>query len=87
MSDQEYFASLALPGYKRFIKDGVLDEEAVMDELALSEAQIPLLKEKLVKAGMLTEGPAPAVDKEAPALVTDEAKPKRTKKAAEPLAE
>lgn len=80
MKDQEYFASLALPGYRRFIKGGVLDEVALVDELNLSEAQIPLLKEKLVKAGMLKEGKAGAADdgEAPPAPVAEEAKPKRT---------
>ena len=52
------FANNSISGFKRYVKDGKLDVEAVTKDYALNERQIPRLTAELEAAGYLQAAPA-----------------------------
>jgi hypothetical protein len=54
------FADQGIVGFKRYVKDGVLDEEKVTAAEGLNARQIPILKIELEAAGLLTPVGQPA---------------------------
>lgn len=55
------FAGGSIVGFKRYVKDGVLDEEAVLTEAGLIPRQIPFLLIELEAAGYLEKSEAAPV--------------------------
>jgi hypothetical protein len=49
------FANNSIVAFKRYVKDGVLDVEAVTKDYALNEGQIPHLEAELKAAGYLEQ--------------------------------